>query len=209
MLRRTQSLLLSLALVSCVLCWSVSLANAQVPIGNGILDVEYSVGTGSNVSYVVVDFGGSPASNPGPGDTYAYGYRWDNSATVADALLALTTVPGGLEVDVTDFGGDLGLNVDRLAYLGDDDTPVFNVDNRFWNFYQGSLSVADVTWDFSEFTGISGTSLTDGSFSGFRAQTFELADPAVPITAAVPEPNSALCWLVVAGALSIKRRRRR
>ena len=204
---RTRSLLATLALLSFILCASVSLATAQVPIGNGVLDVEYFVGTGSNTSYVVVDFGGSPASNPGPGDSYAYGFRWENSATAADALLALTGVAGGLEVDTTDFGGSLGLNIDRLAYLGDDDTPVFSDDNRFWNFYQGTLANAEVTWEFSQ-VGISGADLFDGSFSGFRAQEFGLTDPVVAV-AAVPEPNGGLCWLIATVAFSAKRRRRR
>jgi len=210
MFTRTRSFLTPLATLlalSFIFCGSVSLATAQVPLGNGVLDVEYFVGTGSNTSFVVVDFGGSPASNLGPGDTYAYGFRWETSATAADALLALTGVAGGLEVDVTDFGGSLGLGVDRLAYLGDDDTPVFGVDNRFWNFYQGSLSASGVTWQISN-VGISSADLTDGSFSGFRAQQFGLTDPIVPV-AAVPEPNSALCWLIATLALSTKRRRRR
>jgi len=207
MLRRTLPFLLSLAFVSCALFETGSFVVAQVPIGDGVLNVEYTVGSGSNISYVVVDFGGSPASNPGPGDTYAYGFRWENSATTADALLALTGVPGGLEVGVTDFGGSLGLGLDRLAYLGDDDTPVFGDDERFWNFYQGSLGDAVVTWGLAQ-VGISGGVLTDGSFSGFRAQSFGFTDPVVPVTNAVPEPNSALCWLIATASVAATRRRR-
>jgi len=200
MLKKTRSLLPPLALLCFILCGSGSWATAQVvPIGDGILDIEYTVGIGSNISYVVVDFGGSPASNLGPGESYAFGYRWEGEATAADALLALSDAPSVTGVtDVLDFDftvdPNFGLGTDRLAYLEDDDTPVFLDDSRFWNFYQGSLSASDVSWSLSG-VGVSSADLFDGSFSGFRAQEFGSNDPVVPV-AAVPEPNSALCWLI-------------
>jgi len=223
MLKKTRSLLPPLALLCFILCGSGSWATAQVPIGGGILDVEYTVGTGSNISYVVVDFDGSTAFNSGPGESYAFGYRWEGEATAADALLALsdatsvtdaTGVTDVLEFDFDDFGGTLGLSVNRLAYLEDDEEALFgNPDGRFWGIFDETeepLLPGEDEFFVESGIGISGLDLSDGSFTGLRVQVIggALLRPDFPVLA-VPEPNSALCWLIATVALSTQRRRRR
>ena len=159
--------------------------DTSVPIGSEFLDVDFFVGTGSSTSYLVVDF---LRSTSGPMDTYAFGYRYDGVRTPADALLELDT-HAGFELDTTNFGGTLGLNIDRIAYGGDDDAPDFGADDRFWNFFQGDHQSATVNWAFSN-DGISARTLTNGSFDGFLAKTFsETDEPRIPT--GVPEPSAA------------------
>ena len=100
--------------------------------------------------------------------------------------------------------------------FGDDaDTPVFADDNRFWSFFvetedsrlvQGELPTFTPPEDF----GISGATLTDGAFVGFRVQVFDETtppiSPALPLVS-VPEP-SGLFLLGFAVAIGNVRRRR-
>lgn len=186
-----------LALTTCFVLMMSFLSydsNAQtVRIGDELLDIQYSAGTGSNTSYFVVDFGGSPDSVPGPKLSYAFAYQWDNEATSADALIDLSNVANGLTLETTEFS--FGLAIDRLSFGQDDDTPDFNEDDRFWNFYQGTLA-NDLSWAFSG-VGISDRALTDGSFDGFRAQPFDANSPGPQLPAvAIPEPNSQLLFLL-------------
>jgi hypothetical protein len=181
-------------------------SRAQVALEDGVLELEGLFGIGSNTSYFVIDFGGSPLSATGPRDSYAFGYQWDAPDTsAADGLLEIVS-QSTLELDTTDFGGDLGLAINTFSYEGDTDTPDFNVDNRFWNTFIGTLSNGDVAWQVSDF-GISSITLTDEAFLGFRAQAFGAAErPAVPVTA-IPEP-SGLVLLGVASLAGCARRRR-
>ncbi len=181
-------------------------SRAQVALEDGVLELEGLFGIGSNTSYFVIDFGGSPLSATGPRDSYAFGYQWDAPDTsAADGLLEIVS-QSTLELDTTDFGGDLGLAINTFSYEGDTDTPDFNVDNRFWNTFIGTLSNGNVGWQVSDF-GISSITLTDEAFLGFRAQAFGAAErPAVPVTA-IPEP-SGLLLLGVASLAGCARRRR-
>lgn len=181
-------------------------SRAQVALEDGVLELEGLFGIGSNTSYFVIDFGGSPLSATGPRDSYAFGYQWDAPDTsAADGLLEIVS-QSTLELDTTDFGGDLGLAINTFSYEGDTDTPDFNVDNRFWNTFIGTLSNGNVGWQVSDF-GISSITLTDEAFLGFRAQAFGAAErPAVPVTA-IPEP-SGLVLLGVASLAGCARRRR-
>ena len=182
-------------------------SHAQVTTEDGVLELEGLFGIGSNTSYFVVDFGGSPVSATGPRDTYAFGYQWDAPDTsAADGLLEIVS-QSTLELDTTDFGGDLGLAINTFSYEGDTDTPDFNEDNRFWTTFVGALTNGEVAWQVSDF-GISSITLTDEAFLGFRAQTFGAAErPVVPV-AAIPEPAAVFLLSVAAcGASTIRRRR--
>ena len=178
-------------------------SHAQVTFDDGVLDSEGVFGSGSNSSFFVVDFGGGLDTAPGPRDTYAFEYRWDDpSTTAADGLLDIAD-SSSLEVETTSF--IFGLRIDTLSFGDDADAPVFDDDNRFWNFFVGTVDDGAVAWTFSN-VGPSDAILTDGAFIGFRAQEFGAGLPALPLVA-VPEP-SGLFLLGFAVAIGNVRRRR-
>ena len=200
----------SFAVTSCV--------GSDVIVNGGVLDLEGTFGFGQNTSFFVFDFSGAPETTPGSRDSFAFGYRYDDpDTTVADALQALVADGSGLEFS---FGGSsdegFGLFIEGITFGDASDFPVFDEDDRFWQFFNGTLVDEEVQFTGS-LVGISslplnddGTPqapLTDGSFSGFRAQQFDAGIPSVPVTA-VPEPA---CLLVLFGASvgATARRRRR
>ena len=106
-------------------------------------------------------------------------------------------------METTSFS--FGLQIDALSFGDDADAPVFDDDNRFWNFFVGTVDDGAVAWTFSN-VGPSDAILTDGAFIGFRAQEFGAGLPALPLVA-VPEP-SGLFLLGFAVAIGNVRRRR-
>ena len=185
--------------------WASALVSAapvmSVPLPGGYLDVEYFVGTGANTAYFAVDFAGNG------GDTFAFGYQWDGAATAADALLAISAVPGGLVMGTTDFGGSLGLGLDRFAYLGNDHEKTWDAeDQRYWKQFEGIYALGNVTWGDTNF-GISGQPLADGGFNGYLVDLWDSSlVPRLPV--AVPEPAGAMLLLVGVGFCLRHMRRR-
>jgi len=192
-------------------------SSAQVFVNGGVLDLDGLFGIGSNTSYFVIDFGGSPEATPGPRDSYAFGYQYDDpNTTVADALQGLVADGSGLDFN---FGGTpdqgFGLFINSISFGADSDAPDFNLASRFWQFFNGELASGNVLWTGSQ-VGISSlpltdeglpvAPLTDGSFSGFRAQQFDSGFPRVPLVA-IPEP-SAVMLLGFASMVGCVRRRR-
>ncbi len=191
-------------------------SHAQVILNNGVLDLQGTFGNGSNTSYFIVDFGGGPVSATGPRDSYAFGYQWDAAnTTAADGLLEIASA-SPFAIDTIDFGGSLGLGINTLSFGEDTDTPIFNDDDRFWNFFVGTLDNGIVEWSFSAF-GISGGpenpdgslpgELTDGAFLGFRAQVFGSGEPVLPVIA-IPEPSTVLLFGFASLAGGALRRRK-
>ena len=124
----------------------------------------------------------------------------------------------GLEFD---FGGNpdggFGLFINGITFGDATDFPDFNVDGRFWNFFNGTLENENEMVQFTgSLVGISGFSdgdgvvtetLEDGSFSGFRAQGLNsILVPVTPVVA-VPEPSSLS--ILGIGALTALLRRRK
>lgn len=182
-------------------------SHAQVTFDDGVLDSEGVFGSGSNSSFFVVDFGGGLDTAPGPRDTYAFEYRWDDPSTTAiDGFLDIAA-SSSLVIGTGNFGteDEPDLFVNSFEFGDDADTPVFADDNRFWNLFVGTVDDGAVAWTFSN-VGPSGAILTDGAFIGFRAQEFGAGLPALPLVA-VPEP-SGLFLLGFAVAIGNVRRRR-
>lgn len=191
---------------------------AQVTFDDGVLDSEGVFGSGSNSSFFVVDFGGGLDTAPGPRDTYAFEYRWDDpSTTAADGFLDIAA-SSSLVIGTGNFGteDEPNLFVNSFEFGDDADAPVFDDDNRFWSFFVETEDSRLVQGELPTFVpadfGISGVTLTDGAFVGFRVQVFDFTgttppiSPALPLVA-VPEP-SGLFLLGFAVAIGNVRRRR-
>lgn len=60
-------------------------------------DLDFIVGSGSNLSVLVIDF------NDGPDSSFAWGYRWDGSASGQDLLAAISGADANLTLNSTSF----------------------------------------------------------------------------------------------------------
>ena len=196
-------------------------SSAQVFVNGRELDLEAVFGFGSNTSYFVVDFSGSPPLATGPGDTYAFGYQFDESTRADDALLGIIGQSASslapLQATFSDFGGgpdgptDPNLFVDSFTFGEDTDTPDFDFDNRFIEVFTGNLNNGSVDFDSADF-GLSSITLTGGEFLGFRANVSTFPEPSVSIDpriplVAIPEPTGFVVIGLASMMVSLRRRR--
>jgi PEP-CTERM motif len=166
----------------------------SVPLPGGYFDAEYFAGTGSKTAYFVVDFDGNG------GSPHGFGYHWNGTQTADNALLAIDAA-GALDMTYGNFGTASAPNlfIQRLTDLPNTDLPDFNVDGRFWDYFQGTYAVPNVAWTESS-VGISGRdfatgniiqTLADGGFYGFYASA-NATQPRLPVS--VPEPAG---WMLL------------
>jgi hypothetical protein len=87
-----------------LLLFSVNAGRADLILS----DVQVWAGSGSNEAGFVADWGN--------GNSYAFGYRWNGTATGADMLQALANANVGLYTTVQNYGGSLGLAVYGMGY---------------------------------------------------------------------------------------------
>ena len=171
------------------------------PLPGGYFDAEYFAGTGAKTAFFVVDFGGNG------GSPHGFGYRWDGTQTADNALLAIDTA-GALDMIYGNFGTAAAPNlfIQKLTDPPNADLPDFNVDGRFWDYFQGTYVAANVAWTESS-VGISGRdfatgniiqTLADGGFYGFYASA-NATQPRLPV--AVPEPAACVLAVFALGAL--------
>jgi hypothetical protein len=180
-----------------VVLWIAAVASAGTYEGLGI---EYWAGAGSNAATIVIDFGL---------ESYAFGYRWDGSATGWDALAALESegsVSESLRVAVseTDYGAPTGILVEDFAYL------------TVGEFDYGAMTFAGWAYYFSSngtnWTGSGSSSiyrdLTDGAWDAWLWSDF-IFEPFGPVRAPgqspIPEPGT-LAMLALGAATMLKRK---
>jgi hypothetical protein len=130
------------------------------------LNLDYTVGSGANLSVVVVDFAQTG------GGSYAFGYRWN---TPTDFATVLQNINGG----VNESGNSLQANVvvdpnfgafiDSINYgseMGDPD--------QFWRLTIGTYSNSGVTWTDSNF-GVSSVTTANFAVPPVEGDTSETA----------------------------------
>jgi hypothetical protein len=88
----------------CLLLFLVNAGRADMVLG----DIQVWAGSGSNEAGFVVDWGS--------GNSFAFGYRWNGTATGADMLQALANANVGLYATVQNYGGSIGLAVYGMGY---------------------------------------------------------------------------------------------
>jgi hypothetical protein len=190
--------------------WSAPLP--EMPIGSEFLDVEYIVGSGNNLSVVIVDFEATA------GDSYAFGYRWDSVVTFEQIVTSIQNdgPAGSSLVASLGFFPGFGAFVNNFSYDGDVGEP-----DNFWRLEIGTYVASNITWSTSgaglswltslHFTGTptsdpgnlpdvqpSGTTGIIGFYNSFADDAVK---PRVPT--AVPEPAA---WLFAAiGLFGIER----
>lgn len=183
-------------LLAVVLLAFTGLAQAAPYDFNGAwVEVDYWTGTGSNEALIVIDWNNT--NGPYVTETHAWGYKWDGTTTIGNALSALDAA-GALTV-TTGYGGAF-LND---AYY-DEVVQGIGTDNHSSAGYTGWWAIAEcfdgINWLSN--MGIGGN-LTDGKYFGHNMDSgaWTTATLDTPFTAPVPIPGAV--WLLGSGLLAL------
>ena len=163
-------------------------------------DLDFIIGSGDNLSVLVIDF------NNASGSSFAWGYRWDGEATGADLLAAVAAADSNLLIDSNTFLNDVSYfdGSAQSSAQGSSDT------GNFWSYFiaggsaetfdasfnpagQVAVSGAGITLPDSYTQSTSGTAgrlLENGSWDAFSFGPFPTPPSSgAPFAAAVPEPS--------------------
>lgn len=156
-----------------------------------------AAGSGSNVSYCLVDFGSA---------SYAYKYFWDEPKTGFDMLQALKTEVSGFDFRYrsTSYGPFvIGFTYDGNSLTGDGSkTSNYN----YWGYMNGETGQQFSEAQFSLDT----RTLANNTWDAWVWGPWPPAQPKVPGAAGVPEPSAllALSSLIgLAGTVKLLRRK--
>ena len=173
---------------------SASVASAAPYSDFGFNDINYWVGTGSNKAALVVDF-----ASPTGTSSYAWGYRWDGTATGEDMFTAIAgstlfrerdggpvagTLTGSdrrLYLRASGFGGGLGSSVFGIGYDANGNGGSFT--SGFEGAENGSASDPGDLYAEGWFTGywayfVAESTDTSWGYSGLGFSNRELTDGA-------------------------------
>ena len=202
------------------------------------IELEYVAGNGANEAVVVIDFRGdragvTPAALQPPGDSFAFGFQWDDPVSPSDiptGLDALEAIDAAGDLDVFSVDTVFGTYVERLQYLGHETTgwliyyldgmaemPAFGLpavdplEGLGWEQAQigaGDRLLGDLFFD----SWVDTTPKPSPDYpSDPNDYTYIGPTPRVPLAAgpedAIPEP--ATLAMVAAGVLALRRRRKR
>jgi len=110
--------------------------------GSAWIDVEYWTGTGSSQTLLIVDWNNATTNST---TSYAFGYRWDGSATTEADMLADIAANGALDIS-TGYGGAFIYNI---YYTNSAGNTYEHTEEGSWNL--ASTGNVFAQWgDFSE-----------------------------------------------------------
>lgn len=162
--------------------------------------VDYWTGSGSNETIVVIDW--NWINGPYTSESHAWGFRWDGTAYVSDALAAIDTT-GALDVTTLYGGGFVGDANYNDPLLDSDNHTSTNFSGWWW---LGDTIDAGANW-IGNLDSIMVETLGNGKIEGFNlVQNYdEWLVGSSTLTIPVPEP-CALTILAIGGLLVGKRK---
>jgi len=175
-------------------------ANASVYNFDGKLyNVDYWAGSGANETLIVVDW--NDTNGPYVTESHAFGYRWDGSAFLTDAIAAIN-LAGGLDLDDSGFGGG-------FVTIG---TYNDGVDNHTNAGHSGWVWLADTT-DHGVTYNQNGGGTDVEVLGNLKVEVININltgvftgdNATLPI---VPEPTSAMLLLGSGGLMLLRRKAR-
>ena len=189
----TAACIAALVMSSGVIAYGATIATSN--------DLDFIVGSGSNLSVLVIDFNDGTSQS-----SFAWGYRWDGTATGQDLLQAVSDADSNLTFDstsfvqtinyfdgttqhsgVSDFGADLSFTYALAGGFANTFNDMFEV--------IGDVAIENGGIDLpTEYTlspsGTAGRTLADGSWDALSFGPFPtLPGPEAPQAALVPEPS--------------------
>jgi hypothetical protein len=162
--------------------------------------VDYWAGAGSNETIVVIDW--NRTNGPYETSSHAWGFRWDGTAYVSDALAAIDAA-GDLDI-TTLYGG---------AFVGDAFyyEPLLDGDNHtsagftgWW--WAGDTINGGVMWNGNE-GGITSEILGNGKIEGLNSVTNYDEWLAGSLTLTIPVPEPCVLTLLGLGGLLLRRQK--
>ena len=168
---------------------------------NGWVEVDCWAGGGANETIVVIDW--NTTNGPYVSETHAWGFRWDGTAYLADALNAIEAA-GALDLTYGYGGGFL-----FHAFYNDADGDLHNTqspnDYEGW-WWTGDTTDGGQTWTAS-LVGIRAKTLAHGRIEGLNMDSG--AWTGATLTIPTPEPATVGLLAAGAGAILLRLRRKR
>ena len=196
-----KKLMILLTAITCLSLISVGAVHSSPYEFNGSwVEIDYWAGSGSNEAIIVIDWNNT--NGPYDTETHAWGYMWDGTKKIVDALNALDSA-GALDI-ITGYGGSF-LND---AYY-DEVSQGIGTDDHTSAGYSGWWAIAEcidgIEWALN---GGIGGNLTDGKYFGHNMDSgaWTIATLDTPF-ASVPIPGAI--WLLGSGILALISIRRR
>lgn len=162
---------------------AVSQAAIDYKFNNILVDTEFFAGSGSNEAMVIVSY----PYTLGAGDSFAFLYRWDGNATLADAFNGIQAASSG------DFVWDGNNFVLQMDYFDPDTSTQYNSSTSGWMSFWGTTNADATDWSTNS-VGNADYDLTDGEWQWVNTDVQAIGwpgpNPNVYATVAVPEPSA-------------------
>jgi hypothetical protein len=158
--------------------------------------VDYWAGAGSNETIVVIDW--NQTNGPYQTGSHAWGFRWDGTAYLSDALTAIDAA-GALDV-TTSYYGQFVNDVFYQNPLIDGDNHTSAGYSGWW--WAGDTTDGGVTWTGNE-GGITSEILGNGKIEGLNLDNDNWASA----TLTIPTPEPCSLTILALGGLLLRRRK--
>ena len=180
-----------------IVAMSVSIHAHAISVND--LTIEYSVGSGPNQSFLIIDFDEFSTSS-----VFAFEYRWDSSTESPTGIDMLNAVAAGGTLSATSSGSGAFIFVQDISYLGN--ARGSNLTGEFWAYWVAEGAEPDLPndWVSPVNFGAAARPLQDLSWDGWSIPfggAPDFAPPPAPFGAVVPVPASI--WFFTAGGAAL------